>query len=188
MNDGESLKHTKSECKYHLVSIPKYGKKILHGAPRHQLGDLLRELARQCESQVEQGHLLQGHVHMLMLISPKYSVAQVVRSLKGEQRDLHCARTSMRKLRNFMGESLLGGRLFYLHSRTRRESHPGVHPDIRSGRSTNRPVNHFQSKDTLSSFQTQTTLDGSQNQASAFAGSLFEFSWLTVPLTPPMKS
>src|SRR5215831_12318562 len=73
MYDGESLKHTKWECKYHLVFIPKYRKKVWYGALRHQLGGLLRELARQRESQVEEGHLLRDHVHMLMSIPPKYS-------------------------------------------------------------------------------------------------------------------
>jgi putative transposase len=76
--DGESLKHSKWECKYHLMFIPKYRKEVLYGALRHQLADLLRELARQCESQIEENHLLRDHVHMLVLIPLKYSVAQVV--------------------------------------------------------------------------------------------------------------
>src|SRR5262249_17477648 len=104
MYDGESLKHTKWECKYHLVFIPKYRKKVLYGALRHQLGSLLRELARQRESQVEEGHLLRDHVHMLMSIPPKYSVAQVVGYLKGKSA-IYIARTFMGKPRNFTGES-----------------------------------------------------------------------------------
>ena len=104
MNDGESLKHTKWECKYHLVFIPKYRKKVLYGALRHQLGGLLRELARQRESQVEEGHLRRDHVHMLVSIPPKYSVAQVVGYLKGKSA-IYIARTFMGKPRNFTGES-----------------------------------------------------------------------------------
>jgi len=97
MNNGESLKHTKWECKYHLVFIPKYRKKVLYGALRHQLGGLLRELARQLESQVEEGHLMRDHVHRLMSIPPKYSVAQVG-YLKGKSA-IHIARTFMGKHR-----------------------------------------------------------------------------------------
>src|SRR5215831_11177939 len=84
------------ECKYHLVFIPKYRKKVLYGALRHQLGDLLRKLARQRESQVEEGHLMRNHVHMLMSIPPKYSVAQVVGYLKGKSA-IYIARTFMGK-------------------------------------------------------------------------------------------
>ena len=104
MNDVESLSHTKWECKYHIVFIPKYRKKALYGALRQQLGDLLRQLAMQRESRIEEGHLMGDHVHMLVSIPPKYSVSQVVGYLKGKSA-IHIARTFMGKPRNFTGES-----------------------------------------------------------------------------------
>ena len=58
MNDYRSLRHTKWECKYHVVFIPKYRKKTIYGALRHRLGDVLRTLAEQKESRIEEGHLM----------------------------------------------------------------------------------------------------------------------------------
>jgi putative transposase len=86
------------------VFIPKYRKKALYGALRQQLGDLLRQLAMQRESRIEEGHLMRDHVHMLVSIPPKYSVSQVVGYLKGKSA-IHIARTLMGKPRNFTGES-----------------------------------------------------------------------------------
>ena len=104
MNDVESLSHTKWECKYHIVYIPKYRKKALYGAIRQQLGEVLKQLAMQRESRIEEGHLMRDHVHMLVSIPPKYSVSQVVGYMKGKSA-IHIARTFMGKPRNFTGES-----------------------------------------------------------------------------------
>ena len=104
MNDVESLSHTKWECKYHIVYIPKYRKKALYGALRQQLGEVLKQLAMQRESRIEEGHLRRDHVHMLVSIPPKYSVSQVVGYMKGKSA-IHIARTFMGKPRNFTGES-----------------------------------------------------------------------------------
>ena len=104
MNDIESLKHTRWECKYHIVFIPKYRRKALYGALRQRMGSMLRELAVQRESRIEQGHLMLDHVHMLISIPPKYSVAQVVGYIKGESA-IYIARTFLGKPRNFVGES-----------------------------------------------------------------------------------
>jgi putative transposase len=104
VNNVESLSHTKWECKYHIVFIPKYRKKALYGALRQQMGDLLRQLAMQRESRIEEGHLMRDHVHMLVSIPPKYSVSQVVGYMKGKSA-IHIARTFMGKPRNFTGES-----------------------------------------------------------------------------------
>ena len=104
MNDVESLSHTKWECKYHIVYIPKYRKKALYGALRQQLGEVLKQLAMQRESRIEEGHLMREHVHMLVSIPPKYSVSQVVGYMKGKSA-IHIARTFMGKPRNFTGES-----------------------------------------------------------------------------------
>jgi putative transposase len=104
MNNSESLSHTKWECKYHLVFIPKYRRKTLYVALRQQLGEVFRQLAMQRESRIEEGHLRSDHVHRLVSIPPKYSVAQVVGYLKGKSA-IHIARTFMGKPRNFTGES-----------------------------------------------------------------------------------
>ncbi len=66
------------ECKYHIVFIPKYRRKTLYGELRQQLGEVLRKLAEQRESRIEEGHLMADHGHMRISIPPKYSVAQVV--------------------------------------------------------------------------------------------------------------
>ena len=103
MNDYESLKHTRWECKYHVIFIPKWRKKQIYGQLRKDLGIVLRELAQHKESAVEEGHLMADHVHMLVSIPPKYSVAQVVGYIKGKSA-IHIARTYMGKRQNFVGQ------------------------------------------------------------------------------------
>jgi putative transposase len=104
MTDYESLKHTRWECKYHVIFIPKWRKKQIFGQLRKDLGPVLRELARHKESEVEEGHLKADHVHMLVSIPPKYSVAQVVGYIKGKSA-IHIARTYMGKRQNFIGQN-----------------------------------------------------------------------------------
>ena len=77
MDGTQSLSHTVWECKYHVVWIPKYRRKSLYEQLRKHLGQVLRELARQKESMIEEGHLMPDHVHMLISIPPKYGVSQV---------------------------------------------------------------------------------------------------------------
>jgi putative transposase len=83
MDDYESLSHTKWECKYHIVFIPKCRRKTLFGQIRQHLGELFHKLAAQKESRIEEGHLQPDHVHMLISIPPKYAVSQVVGFIKG---------------------------------------------------------------------------------------------------------
>jgi putative transposase len=66
MDDYESLSHTKWECKYHVVFIPKYRRKALYGELRQYLGDVFRKLALQKESLIEQGYLMPDHVHTMI--------------------------------------------------------------------------------------------------------------------------
>jgi putative transposase len=103
VNDPQSLAHTKWECKYHVVWIPKYRKKKLFGELRKELGPVLRELARHKESEILEGRLLLDHVHVLMAIPPKYAVAQVVGYIKGKSA-IHIARNYGGRQRNFTGE------------------------------------------------------------------------------------
>jgi len=102
MNDESSLNHTRWECKYHIVWIPKYRKKALFGQLRKYLGQVFRDLARSRESELIEGHLSSDHVHMLISIPPKYSVAQVVGYIKGKSA-IHVARNYMGQKRNFTG-------------------------------------------------------------------------------------
>ncbi len=103
MDDYESLKHTKWECKYHVVFIPKCRRKKLYQQLRQDLGEVFRQLARHRESQILEGHLIADHVHMLISIPPKYAVAQVVGYIKGKSA-IHIARTVGGRQRNFTGE------------------------------------------------------------------------------------
>jgi putative transposase len=103
MDDYQSLNHSKWECKYHVVFIPKYRRKALYVELRRHLGGIFRTLTQQKESAVEEGHLMSDHVHMLISIPPKYSVAQVVGYMKGKSA-IHIARTFMERKRNFVGQ------------------------------------------------------------------------------------
>ena len=78
MDKIESLNHTKWECKYHVVFIPKGRRKLLYAELRKHLGEVFRTLAQHKESRIEEGHLMVDHVHMMISIPPKYAVSQVV--------------------------------------------------------------------------------------------------------------
>ena len=84
MDEFESLSHSKWECKYHVVFIPKCRRKVLYGNLRKHLGEVFRKLAEQKECRIEEGHLLADHVHMMISIPPKYAVSQVVGFIKGK--------------------------------------------------------------------------------------------------------
>ncbi len=99
----ESLNHTKWECKYHVVFIPKCRRKVLYGELRRHLGPVFRKLTEQKESRVEEGHLMPDHVHMMLSIPPKYAVSQVVGFMKGKSA-IHIARTFGERKRNFAGQ------------------------------------------------------------------------------------
>ncbi len=103
MDDYESLKHTRWECKYHIVFIPKCRRQKLYQQLRQYLGEVFRRLAQQKESQILEGHLVVDHVHMLISIPPKYAVAQVIGFIKGKSA-IHVARTFGGRQRNFTGE------------------------------------------------------------------------------------
>lgn len=100
----ESLSHSKWDCKYHVVFVPKYRKKVLYGKIRKFLGPVFHELAQQRRSKILEGHMVQDHVHMLIQIPPKYSVAEVVGYIKGKSAIAVARQFSGRKI-NFNGES-----------------------------------------------------------------------------------
>ncbi len=99
-----SLSHTKWECKFHVVFIPKLRRKVLYGELRRHLGQIFHELAGQYECKIEEGHLMPDHVHMLISIPPKYSVSQIVGFLKGKSA-IAIARNFGGRKRNFVGHS-----------------------------------------------------------------------------------
>ena len=103
MDDNESLNHTKWECKYHVVFIPKCRRKKLYQQLRQDLGEVFHQLAQRKESQILEGHMVVDHVHMLISIPPKYAVAQVIGYIKGKSA-IHIARTAGGRQRNFTGE------------------------------------------------------------------------------------
>ena len=103
MNDVLSLSRAVWDCKYHIVWILKYRRKVLYGELRKNLGEMFRGLARQKESRVLEGHLMADHVHMFISIPPKYAVAQVVGFIKGKSA-IHIARTYGGRKKNFVGE------------------------------------------------------------------------------------
>ena len=103
MRSVESLSHTRWECKYHIVFIPKYRRKAIFGQIRRELGDVFRRLARQKESVIEEGHLMPDHVHMMISIPPKYAVSQVIGFIKGKSA-IHIARVYAGKRRNYVGQ------------------------------------------------------------------------------------
>ena len=104
VNEIESLSHTKWECKYHIVFIPKYRKKSIYGQIRKDLGGVFHKLAAQKECRIEEGHLMPDHVHFLISIPPKYSVSQVMGFIKGKSA-MYIARKHGNVKRNFVGQS-----------------------------------------------------------------------------------
>ncbi len=104
MQDYQSLSHTKWDCKYHVVFIPKKRKKLIFGAIRKHLGEVLHELAGQKGCKILEGHLMSDHIHMCISIPPKYSVANVVGFIKGKSA-ISIARRFNGRSRNFGGES-----------------------------------------------------------------------------------
>jgi putative transposase len=103
MDAYQSLSHTKWDCKYHVVFIPKCRRKTLYVELRQHLGEVFRQLAGQKESRIEEGHLLVDHVHMMISIPPKYAVSQVVGYIKGKSA-IHLARVHGERRRNFVGQ------------------------------------------------------------------------------------
>jgi putative transposase len=84
MHEWQSLSHVRWDCKYHVVIIPKYRRKIFYGRLRRQIGTILRDLCRQRGIELLEGHAMPDHIHLCLSIPPKYSVAFVLGFLKGK--------------------------------------------------------------------------------------------------------
>ena len=104
MSTVKSLSHSKWECKYHIIWIPKYRRKSIYKELRPYLGSIFKELASRKECEIEEGHLMSDHVHILISIPPKYSVAQIVGFIKGKSA-ISIARTYFGRRKNFTGQS-----------------------------------------------------------------------------------
>ena len=102
MDQYRSPSHSKWECKYHVVFIPKYRRKLLYGRIRQELGEVFHRLCSQKESKIEECHLMPDHVHMMLSIPPKYAVSQVIGFIKGKSA-IHIARSYGERRRNFVG-------------------------------------------------------------------------------------
>jgi putative transposase len=108
MDEYESLSHTKWECKYHVIFIPKYRRKALYGQLRAHLGEVFGRLAVQRERRIEEWHLMSDHVHMMISIPPNYAVSQVIGYIKGKSA-IHLARVYGERTRNFVGQNFVRG-------------------------------------------------------------------------------
>ena len=118
MDEYESLSHSKWDCKYHVVFIPKGRRKVLYKSLRQHLGEVFRKLAEQKESRIEEGHLQTDHVHMMISIPPKYAVSQVVGVYQGQERNPSgpSVRRTEAELRR---AELLGARIFRINGGAR---------------------------------------------------------------------
>ena len=102
--DYHSLSHSKWDCKYHLVFIPKGRRKTLYGQIRPELGKIFHALAAMKECTILEGHVIPDHVHMLVEIPPKHAASAIVGFLKGKSA-IAIARQFSGKQRNFTGEN-----------------------------------------------------------------------------------
>ena len=98
----QSLSHSKWDCQYHVVLVPKRRRKLIFGQARRQLGAIFHARARQKECPIMEGHRMPDHVHMCMAIPPKHPVASVIGFLQGKSAMAIARRRG--KERNFTGE------------------------------------------------------------------------------------
>ena len=84
MHEWESLSHVRWDCKYHVVIVPKFRKRVLYGQVKRRAGEILRDLCRQRGVELLEGHLMPDHVHMCLRVPPKFSIAFVIGFLKGK--------------------------------------------------------------------------------------------------------
>jgi len=84
MHDWQSLSHVRWECKYHIVIIPKYRKRMLYGKLKKHVGEVIREVCRQRGIELVEGHLMPDHIHMCVSIPPKHRVAFAIGFIKGK--------------------------------------------------------------------------------------------------------
>jgi putative transposase len=84
MHDWQSLSHVRWDCKYHVVIVPKYRKKVIYGKLRSQVGPILSKLCQQRGITLLDGHAMSDHIHMCLSVAPKFSIAHTIGYLKGK--------------------------------------------------------------------------------------------------------
>ncbi len=170
MDRAESLSHSKGECNYHVVFIPKQRRKTLYRALRKHLGEVFHRLAGQKESRIEGGHLLVDHVHMLIAIPPQYAVSQVIGYIKGKSA-IYLAWVYGERKRKFVGQHFWARGLFRADGWSRRGSDSRLH-SAAGGRG--RPTGPDESPEGLISHlqvaPVQPLLSGPHTKAPGFAG------------------
>ena len=82
--DVNSLAHTKWNCKYHIVFAPKYRRKVIYGKIKEDIGRMLRQLCEYKGIEILEAEACPDHIHMLISVPPKYSIAQIMGYLKGK--------------------------------------------------------------------------------------------------------
>ena len=102
MKDWQSMAHVKWECKYHIVFISKYRKKILYGKVRKRIGEIFQELCRYRSIDILEGHAMPDHVHMCLSVPPKYSISTTIGYIKGKS-SIKINREIMGHKRQFTG-------------------------------------------------------------------------------------
>jgi len=105
MHEWESLSHVKWECKYHVVIVPKYRRKVIYGQWKQAIGAILRELCRQKGIELLDGNLRPDHIHMCLSVPPKFSIAHTIGFLKGK--------SAVRIHRELLGERRMTGLHFW---------------------------------------------------------------------------
>ena len=102
MREWKTQAHVKHYCRYHIVFVPKYRRKSIYGTLRRDVGKILRDLCRQTGVELIEGYAMKDHIHMLLMIPPKYSVANTVGFLKGKSA-IRIFRDYLQVKRNFTG-------------------------------------------------------------------------------------
>jgi len=103
MKEWQSSAHVKWECKYHIVIVPKYRKKVMYGRTRKEIGKIVRELCRQKDVELVEGHAMPDHIHLVLSFPPKHSIAMVVGYLKGKSA-IHIHRKMLGVKKGFTGK------------------------------------------------------------------------------------
>ena len=82
--DNKSLSHTRWKCQYHIVFIPKYRKKVLHGRLKVDVKEIICTLCKYKRVDIIAGVVCADHVHLSVAIPPKISVSDFMGYLKGK--------------------------------------------------------------------------------------------------------
>ena len=137
--DDESLAHTKWNCKYHIVFASKYRRQVIYGKIKREIGRILRDLSERKGVQIIEAECCPDHIHMLVSIPPKISVASYMGYLKGEEQsdDIRqvCEPEVQVREQTFLVQRVLCG-----HSGTQQEGHRGIHKEPTCGGPYGGPV------------------------------------------------